>query len=167
MLKPIKKLSRSKILLVIDLQKQFKDDNGNYENCLNFLNRTGSDYYVIATLFQNTPNSMYVNHLQWSDCYEVKDSDIEFLHNKLVRKNGYSSEDVVHILKDNLSKNPNTDIFIMGCDADACVLATAFQLWDAGISFQILSNYIYTTAEEFTKQDVLKILKRNFGDCVI
>lgn len=64
-------------------------------------------------------------------------------------------------------KDPQLSFDIIGCDADACVMATAFTLWDKKADFRILSDYIYTTSEESTKEDVMKIMRRNFGDCVI
>ena len=62
---------------------------------------------------------------------------------------------------------PDLRFDVIGCDADACILATAFSLWDRGDNFRILSNYIYTTATDFSKEDILKIMERNFGNCVV
>lgn len=58
-------------------------------------------------------------------------------------------------------------IYVMGCDSDACVLATAFSFWDKGYSFRILSDLVYTTADGFDNETIVKLMKRNFGDCVV
>ena len=62
-------------------------------------------------------------------------------------------------------------IDIIGCDADACVMAICFQLWDLGYTnLHILTDYIYTTADDFygiTREVWINIMRRNFGDCVI
>lgn len=47
-------------------------------------------------------------------------------------------------------------------------MAVCFQLWDAGITnFRVLTEYCYTTANNFSKEDVIKIMKRNFGKCIV
>lgn len=47
-------------------------------------------------------------------------------------------------------------------------MAMCFQLWDAGITdFKVLTEFCYTTAKDFTKEEVVKIMKRNFGKCIV
>ena len=50
----------------------------------------------------------------------------------------------------------------MGCESDACVLATLFDLWDNNIDFKVLSEYIYTNNSKISRDTVLNLLKRNF-----
>ncbi len=160
-----------KILLVIDLQKQFRDSEGCYEKCLQYIRKNQENYYIIGTLFQNSQNSMYTKHLCWDGCINTGVQDIEYPFHKMIVKDGYSAdyEELMTAAKDTAGpdeKDPQLSFDIIGCDADACVMATAFTLWDKKADFRILSDHIYTTSEEFTKEDVLKIMRRNFGDCV-
>lgn len=161
------------ILLVIDLQKQFKDKNGCYEKCLNFIKQHQKDYYIIGTLFKNYKNSMYVKHLNYKDCMYSNLTDIEYPYNELIIKTGYSAnqyDSLSYTITKLLNESCNlSDIQfnIIGCDSDACILSTAFSLWDKNYNFNIFSEYIYTTATDFTNDDVLKILKRNFGSVVV
>ena len=47
-------------------------------------------------------------------------------------------------------------------------MAICFQLWDEGITnFKVLTEYCYTTSKDFTKEEVIKIMKRNFGKCIV
>jgi hypothetical protein len=55
---------------------------------------------------------------------------------------------------------------LIGCDADACLLASGFYLWDKGVEFEILSDYIYSNAKDVDIEQTMKIMRRNFGDCV-
>ena len=51
---------RYKALLVIDLQKEFKDNNKKYEKVLNFVNDKMHDYdFLIGTIFQNQNKNFF------------------------------------------------------------------------------------------------------------
>lgn len=170
------------VLLVIDLQKQFKDKNGKYEKCVNFVKEHFNDYYVVGSLFRNFDDSMYEKHLGWSECKDVTYSfsglspDVEYPYHKLLCKNDHyninanSLLDYLSIYKEaekyTGKSMPEIKYYIIGCDADACVMASAFELWDRRYDFEILTDYIYTNAEDFSLEDVIKIMRRNFGDCV-
>jgi nicotinamidase-related amidase len=151
-----------KILLVIDLQHSFEHSENPKaaEYCLT--HRTDYDR-VIFTYFRNVPNSNFVKHLKWKECFDTSESDLLVqIDNSVTEvKNGYAFRNISKYC----AKEDTIDL--IGCDADACVLATAFELWDQGYHFRILSEYIDTTATSFTKSDVLRLMKRNFGDCLI
>lgn len=165
-----------KVLLVIDLQEQFRDGAGRYEKCIDFINRHTDDYLVVGTVFRNRRGSMFCRHLRWDGCMDAGIGDIKYNYHHLLEKNGYSV-DIKHLEKAvaiwaKSARHPNNDAskieyFIMGCDADACVLATAFSMWDRGMKFKLLADHIYTTAEDYGTGDVIKIYRRNFGNCVI
>lgn len=115
---------------------------------------------------------MYTKHLCWDGCINAGVQDIEYLFHKMIVKDGYSVdyEELMAAVREATGpdeKDPQLSFDIIGCDADACVMATAFTLWDKKADFRILSDHIYTTSEESTKEDVLKVMRRNFGDCVI
>lgn len=161
-----------KILLVIDLQKQFRDNEGCYEKCLQYIKKNQESYYIIGTLFRNSRDAMYTKHLCWDGCINASVQDVEYPFHKIIVKDGYSVdyEELMAAAREAAGpdeKDPQMSFDIIGCDADACVMATAFTLWDKKADFRIISDHIYTTSEEFTKEDVLKIMRRNFGDCVI
>lgn len=176
-----------KILLVIDLQKQFADNNGNYEKCIDYITGHRNEYdTVVGTYFQNTPDSMYAKHLNQYGCMVISGNDIEYPCDYLYGKTGYSANaagndnNVIysairtimnkkgpHSIDQEYPGDEDHPVYIMGCDSDACVLATLFDLWDKGVNFRVLSDYVYTTANGIDNDTVIKIMKRNFGDCVI
>ena len=147
-----------KVLFIVDLQKQFKDSFGEYEKCLEYISANRSSYdKIIATLFtQKNPNPNYIRKLDWEGCSDVDESDLEFALNDVtvITKNGYGLPDY--------DFDPNDEYFVMGCDADACVMAICFNLWDKGMNFTVLSDYVYTTGK-IPKNEILKMYKRNFG----
>lgn len=156
-------------LLIIDVQKQFKDNEGLYEKCLSFIQENAHNYDMsYATIFSQTingkTNSNYCEQLNWDGCNFCTETDLEFVLNDnivIILKNGYGIKDIDCFFE------KDDEIDIIGCDIDACVMAVCFQLWDRDIRFKVLTDYTYTTSSVFTKNDVIKILKRNFGMCII
>ncbi len=172
------------VIVAIDLQKQFKDNNGQYEKCMTFIKEHADDCYILGSVFKNFDDSMYEKHLHWSGCKDVQYSwngqspDIEYPYHNLILKSGYGLNsrgelnaafgviyDIAQARKD-YSRLP-VKSHLIGCDADACVLAAAFELWDRRCNFDILTDYIYTTAKDIDIETIKKIMIRNFGDCVV
>ena len=175
---------KNKILLVIDLQKQFRDNNRNYERCIDYIKAHRNDYItVIGTYFINNDDSMYEKHLDWNGCMDVTASDLEYPYDAAYCKYSYSANageqaynTMEYVLRNRDIIKPGTfahpgdeeyPIYVIGCDSDACVLATAFSFWDKGYNFRILSDLVYTTADGFDNETVIKLMRRNFGDCII
>ena len=153
------------------MQKQFVDDNKEkYNKCLKFIEENEKKYDdITATIFrQDERNTNYIEHLNWDGCKNATGKDLEFeTRNKgVVMKNNYGTFDA-DFLKFYFHVEKEDNIDIIGCDSDACVLALCFSLWDNGYTnFHILTDYIYTTSKDFDNDAVIKIMKRNFGNCV-
>jgi hypothetical protein len=163
---------KHKILLVIDLQKEFSDSD-EYNKVLSFVKSNGNlgNYdKIISTVFVNI-NSNYNTNLNWSDCKNANLDSLEYLDDidsdihSVVYKSGYGSTNVVNTIRDYIrGTDKDVEIDIVGCDLDACIMAICFQLWDANIeNVKILTDYCFTSSKDFTKEDVLKLMKRNFG----
>lgn len=141
-----------KILLVVDLQKQF--NYGGYRKCLEYIREHGGDYdKIIATVFQQDRkiNGNY-KRLKYDGCMDASERDIEFRADMVVIKHGYG------LPRNFFSKKDTVDV--MGCETDACVLATCFNLWDDGIDFAVLWDYVYTSADI---AGLKALYERNFG----
>ena len=169
------------VLLVIDLQRQFKDKQNNYQKCLEYLKKNCLGYdEIVFTLFSqyisNKDGSIdysdkYVRHLNWKECEQCNESDIlmpdVFLKNNIFRtpvriipKNTYAAK---------LPKEYNsitTHFDIIGCNTDGCILATAFKLWDENYSFHILKDYVFTTNTQINTKQLMLLMKHQIGDCV-
>ena len=154
------------ILLIIDVQKEFKDTKGKYQKCIDYIEQYKDEYdKTYATLFINNPkvNNQFIKQLKWKDCKKASiDDSIEFdtKNIDIVYKYGYAFHKDFFSAKDKIT--------IIGCDIDACVLATCFSLWDENIEFRILKDYVYTTNKTYGWRDVENIFIRNFGNkCIV
>ena len=148
-----------KYLLVIDVQKEFKDKNGRYEKCLKYIKE--SNYDGVFGVFFKNENENFEKHLNYTDCKDASEKSIEYKALRIIEKNGYSMFNSMLFSKND--KNDTVDI--IGCDAEGCVMANAFVLWDMGINFNLLTEYIYTTSD-FSLEETFKRMKYLFGDCV-
>lgn len=149
-----------KTLLIVDLQKEFRDDFGEYERCLEYIRENRDSYErIVATVFcQDKANPNFVRNLNWTKCMNCDETSLEFDLNgvTVVIKNGYGLPPGMF--------SPKDEITVIGCNADACVLAISYGLWDDGLSFRILTDYVYTTSHEYMVRDIIPIYKRNFGE---
>ena len=176
-------MSKYKILLIVDLQKEFADidnDSHNYNKLIQFVKENGnkgSYDKIISTCFRNEENPNFRYNLNWYDCENSDIESLEYLdyvdksiHSAFL-KTGYGDRggwviSTINSYNDTIPED--AEIHIIGCDLDASVMAVCFQLWDAGITnFRVLTEYCYTTANKFSKEDVIKIMKRNFGKCIV
>ena len=157
-----------KKLLVVDLQWQFQDEGAvKYNKCLNFVKENMSKFdHTVATLFKQSKDNMnYVRHLQYSDCMDTTVEDLAYysepFKGTVLVKHGYGTPE----LSQYISKDD--EVTVVGCDTDASVLAFCFQLWDMGVNFEVLTDYVYTTSTNKAVIDgSIEIMKRNFGDCI-
>jgi hypothetical protein len=161
-----KKIMR--ILLIIDLQEQFHDKEGDFERIRDWCENHRDEYDIILpTFFKNNTyfNPKFVQNLHWDGCSSASAADLAVTSKGIKqgyaeKKHGYASKDIFKIA------TRKDEIDVVGCDSDACVMATAFGLWDKGYNFRVLSKYVYTTGE-VDNDTVIKVMRRNFGDCVV
>lgn len=149
------------ILLVIDIQKEFKDKTGEkYKKVINYINNNKDNYdLIIGTFFKNEYPSNFDKKLHWDGCKNASVDSVEYNYNYLCKKSTYIFD------IDNLFSK-NDKITLIGCDTDACIFVNAANLFDKGYDFRILTDYIYSTSN-FDENVTINILKRNFGDCVV
>ncbi len=168
----------NKILLIVDLQKEFADSLNNsneYNKVVKYVKNNSNSYdKIISTIFRCN-NLNYDINLDWSECTDTTVDSLEYYPTKnpchdILFKGGYGDREnrIVNIIREyNTCASKNAEIHIIGCDLDACIMAICFQLWDAEINFKVLTEYCFTTSTSFTKKDVIKLMKRNFGKCIV
>lgn len=138
------------VLLVVDLQKEFKDKNGQYEKILSFIKNNKYKYdEIIATKFIKG-NLNFQKYLKYD--FPNKTFDLEFNPDKIIEKIGYGIDDYSRLPK-------YYNYTIVGCETDACILKIAYDMFDKEYNFYILKDYVYTNGK--LNEEAFKILERN------
>lgn len=149
------------ILLIVDIQDAFLKDE--YKHIVQDIKDyiAESNYAsIIGTVFRNEPSSNFVKYLKWNGCMETQTNLVPC--HRVILKSTYGLPDwSLNIFK------TTSCVDIVGVDTDACVMAVAFQLFDAGINFRILSDMCYSSGGKEIHDTALKLMERNFGSAVI
>lgn len=160
-----------KLLLIIDAQQQFIPQNEEGRRFTEKIESLQLEYKHIAiSKFINHTETFWVKYLQWNKMMEGDPSaELAFqpAKNAFIYKNDSFSSVNDTFLK-HLKQQKIEEIHICGADTDACILATAYDLWDNKIPFQILINYCISSAGEVIHSSAQHLMNKNFGfDIVI
>lgn len=153
-----------KLLLVIDVQKDFINDNTkDYINKIE--NLINSDKYddIAFTKFINNENSKWYNELKYNGCMDKQGQDIviDTQEYKIFEKEIYSSlndEFRKYIKENNISQ-----IYLCGFDTDACVQKTALDLFENDYDVYILKDYCMSNARMELHNVIINNLIRLIG----
>ena len=130
-----------KILLVVDLQAEFADSDGEYERILEFVRNAIKDTTydkVIATKCLNRENSNFVRYSNWERLIDGA-AELEFTPDYVIEKVFYGLTDYSILPK-------NAEFHVVGYNTGACVLKVALDLFDRDYNFKILSRYCYSSS---------------------
>lgn len=153
-------------LLVIDVQNCFLNENTKElpQKIASYI-ATHKHDYVLFTRFINKQNSNFYKKLNWKECMESPDIDICPLLMKYINEDNIFDKSTYSAFKSsvllNFIKTNNIDkLFLCGLDADACVLATAFEGFDLGLDITVVTDLI-SSGEQKMQAYVRDIVKRN------
>jgi nicotinamidase-related amidase len=153
-------------LIVIDLQKGFvKPQSDHILPVIDRILRHNSFGLILQTKYVNPKGSTLERNLGWTALRSSDDEEFVFdiKGAKIFSRSRYSAVDdkMLKLLK------PTDRIYLCGLETDACVLATAFSLFDAGLKVHIIEDATATNAK-FGEEPALDIIKRNFGkECLV
>lgn len=152
-------------LLVIDLQNGFMNENTKeLPNKIEEIVNSGKYQNIVFTRFVNSVNSIFSKKLNWNGC--INDRDIQIVintkNNKILDKSIYSA--VNKNLLDYIEKNNIKNIYLCGIDTEACILKTAFDLFEKEYNVYVLKDYCASTLGIERHNNAIEILKRNIGE---
>lgn len=153
-----------KLLLVVDLQKEFINENTEWlpDKIKGLIDSKVYDD-VIFTRFINKEDSIFVSKLNWRGCLDSEDIKvvIDTKDYLVINKEIYSSvcEELIGYIK----KNNITDIYVCGIDTECCVLKTAFDLFELKYNTYVLKDYCACTHGQAKHDNAIECLKRNIG----
>lgn len=152
------------MLLVIDLQKSFINENTLYlvKRVDKLVNSSKYDL-IVFTKFINNEDSIWVKKLNYTGCISLEDRKIvvDTKENIVLEKSVYTaySKKLINIINDNNIELIN----ICGIDTECCVLKTAFDLFENGYDVKVLKDYSGSTHGMKSNKTALSIIARNIG----
>lgn len=118
---------------------------------------------VYALVQINPPLGPFRELLGWDGCSEIGDNillqPIADLNPQVFEKTGYGAK--TPLPTDDLSQFD--EVVVVGADTDACVLATALALFDAGVKVVVETSLCITSGGEELQHAALRILTRQLG----
>lgn len=158
------------VLVVIDLQVGFINDNtlkvANNIRDLLYIEKYDA---VIATKFTNMPGSSFDSFLGWTGMMgEEEKALLPFVEEHadiIVSKCSYSCVKNTNFIQSLLSLCDGLPekVTLVGVDTDACVLATAIDLFELGIRPIILKDYVGSSGGDECHEAGMLLLKRSIG----
>jgi nicotinamidase-related amidase len=154
-------------LLVIDVQKYYINE---FTKEIPFLIekyiKQNSIDYILFSKFINHENSNMFKVFKWGkmmtpDHTDICDNLMQFVNSENVFQKDTYSVFKSEKFRDFLTKNNIGDLTLCGLDADACILATAYEGFDLGYEIQVIDELTGChVGEEFRKHG-LAIINKN------
>lgn len=144
-------------VLVIDVQPSFEPPDWLVDRCQRLADR----YPSVATVFRHEEDQVpFERQLGW----RLDSTDESLVRTNLVfPKNGYApSEAALQALK---SWAPDR-VLVCGVQADACVLATGFALFDAGLNPTCIADAVAGSAADPSGRLSLALWRQHVGPVV-
>ncbi len=158
------------VLIVIDLQVGFiNDKTERVANNISDLLNSGKYDAVIATKFTNMPGSSFDSFLGWKGMLDEKEKEllpfVEWQADCIISKCSYSCVKNTNFIQSlvALCGGLPDEVTLVGVDTDACVLATAIDLFEMGIKPIILEDCVGSSGGEECHEAGMLILKRSIG----
>lgn len=151
----------SNYLFAVDVQREFvQGSNGLrvYNKCIDFINNAKAMGYdkVIALYYHYDENFNNMKRLKgWTPTEES--SRLEFSFDDILFHSSYSA-DIYY----DVGKNDRVDI--IGFDTDACVLSTAFDIFNRDCNMRVLANLCWSSGGRDMHYAALQIMQRQFGN---
>lgn len=158
------------VLVVIDLQVGFINDKTiKVANNIRDLLDSGEYYAVIATKFTNMTGSSFDSFLGWTGMLGEEEKAllpfVEEYADIIVSKCSYSCVKNTNFIQSLLSLCDGLpeEVTLVGVDTDACVLATAIDLFEMGIRPIILEDCVGSSGGDECHEAGMLLLKRSIG----
>lgn len=155
----------SKLLLVIDVQNDFVNENTKeyVEKIQKLID--SKDYQNIAfTKFINNEESLWYKKLDYKGCMTKEGQAIvlDTKDYKIFEKTIYSA--LNNELKEYIKDNKIEEIYLCGFDTDACIQKTAIDLFENGYEIYVLKDYCMTHVGIELHNATINNLKRLIGE---
>lgn len=153
-------------LMVIDYQKGFakRADPQIKSRIEKLVDEFSNKDCCVFTKFANHRNSVFERRLGWSAMSTESEQElvVEPRENDVViEKETYSAYGAA--LREHMDANGVSSVYLCGMDTEACVLATAYDLFDAGLEVHIIEDACASSGGEPIHEAALAVMRRSFG----
>ena len=126
--------------------------------------RASQFHQVWATRFFNR-NANFSRQLNWNEMVSGQSTELSTILSPVVSKtfDKPSYSPVSQALLQALPRDAITTVAVCGVDTDACVMATALGLFDAGFETFVVSDGCASSGGQEYHEAAIKILERNIG----
>lgn len=153
------------ILLAVDLQNSFLITPECVAVVPKVVAHASQFHQVWATRFFNR-NPNFSRQVNWNEMVSGQGTELSYaligIVSKTFDKPSYSS--MSPALLQALQRDAITTVAVCGVDTDACVMATALGLFDAGFETFVVSDACASSGGQEYHEAAIKILKRNIGE---
>ena len=155
-------------LVVIDVQNYFINQHTDWLPTRIVQHVKSRPYdLVILTKFRNKLGSNFTRILDWEKCFNSLETNLAaemraltdpVILNREGKTSAYTRE-----LAGLLDKHGITKLYLCGVDTDACVLATAFDVFDSGRDFEIIEDLCASTGGPEQHRAALRIIQKQLS----
>jgi nicotinamidase-related amidase len=155
---------RKGILLAIDLQNGFLITRECEAVVPKVVDHASQFHQVWGTRFFNR-NPNFSRQLSWNDMVSGQETELSTTLSPVVSKtfDKPSYSPMSPLLLQALHSDAITTVAVCGVDTDACVMATALGLFDAGFETFVVSDGCASSGGQEYHEAAIKILERNIG----
>ena len=152
------------LLLVLDLQKSFINDNTkDLPKKIEQLIKLGQYDHVVFTRFINSENSIWYQRLNYRGCLSEEDKEIiintenyTVMDKKIYT--AFNNQLIHYIMNNHIDK-----IYLCGLETECCVLKTALDLFENEYEVYVLEKYCACTHGKERHDNAIKILSTTIG----
>ena len=151
-------------MLAVDLQNGFLISPECRAVVPKVVERASQFHQVWATRFFNR-NANFSRQLNWNEMVSGQPTELSTILSPVVSKtfDKPSYSPVSQALLQALLRDAITTVAVCGVDTDACVMATALGLFDAGFETFVVSDGCASSGGQEYHEAAIKILERNIG----
>ncbi len=156
-----------KALLVVDVQKYYLNEHTDYlPYAIEHYIKSNHYDFVIFSKFINHTRANIFKTFNWGKMMTPNDTDICDNLLQFITEDNLFIKDTYSVFKakgfhDYLLKNEIHDLTLCGLDADACILASAYDGFDLGYSIHVLDDLTDCHIGDEFKQFGLNIINKN------
>jgi len=159
-----------KVLLVIDVQKYFINDNTKHlpKKIADFIDKNKFDYILFFKYF-NHPDSNFVKIHHWNKMFGPPETDIVPELTKYVTENNLFNKFSFSIFRSEgldefLRAHSIKELYLCGIDTDACVFTSEMEAFEKDYNARVIGDLCASHSGIAYHRKAIDLIKENLGE---